>query len=299
VSRPRGSWRCRACLSVNEPRTRKCGACELPRVAEPKKCVWCQAEYTKNASESFAQWDERVCCSRTCGGERRAALRREAVLAQKKTCIRCGKEFHRQLRRSDSQWEKTQTCSRECAYELRAKKVAATRKRKPVQLVFPRAYRPLVEDGKRVCPKCALRKPIDEFSTKGSTRNGDDRYSYCRPCAAEYQRVRKLANIFGLTVDEDKTLLAYQDGRCAICDRPPGKMRLATDHDHASGLIRGKLCWICNRLLGFVHDNPERLRAAADYLEDPPAVRALGREVYGRKGKTTAKAKRRSKRRAA
>jgi hypothetical protein len=139
-------------------------------------------------------------------------------------------------------------------------------------------------------------KPLTEFPTKGRTRSGEDRYAYCRPCHSDYQRVRKLANIFGLTVDEDIAITAHQDGRCAICQRPPSnKKRLATDHDHATGLIRGKLCWICNRLLGFVKDDTERLRAAIDYLENPPAVEALGREVYGRKGKTTAKAKKRKR----
>lgn len=39
------------------------------------------------------------------------------------------------------------------------------------------------------------------------------------------------------------------------------------DHDHASTVLRGTLCRGCNLLLGYGHDDPALLRAAAAYVE--------------------------------
>jgi hypothetical protein len=39
------------------------------------------------------------------------------------------------------------------------------------------------------------------------------------------------------------------------------------DHDHATGVVRGVLCWNHNVLLGYAADDPMLLRKAADYLE--------------------------------
>jgi hypothetical protein len=157
----------------------------------------------------------------------------------------------------------------------------------------------LVPDGGyrlRECPRCGEIKALDQFPKKGTQRNGKQRYSYCKPCHSDYRRGNKLRNIFNLTVEQYDLMFDHQGGLCAICLRPPATKRLHVDHDHATGLIRGLVCWNCNKTLGFWRDDSERFVRAASYLSDPPAVHALGGEVYGRKGKTTNK---RGKRRAA
>jgi hypothetical protein len=57
---------------------------------------------------------------------------------------------------------------------------------------------------------------------------------------------------------------------CAVCGRPDPEH---VDHDHATGVVRGVLCFNCNGGLGQFRDNPMFLAAAIEYLErrrDPP-----------------------------
>ena len=60
-------------------------------------------------------------------------------------------------------------------------------------------------------------------------------------------------------------MLADQDGKCAICTKPfPG--RIAIDHDHRTGRVRGLLCTSCNTGIGKLGDDPELLLRAISYL---------------------------------
>jgi hypothetical protein len=106
---------------------------------------------------------------------------------------------------------------------------------------------------------------------------------------AEKARARRLKTLFNLTPEEYDRILAFQQGVCALCYRPPGKTRLAVDHNHKTGLVRGLLCWTCNTALGKFRDDDDRVNAAAYYVNDPPATEALGREVFGVLGRTTNK----------
>ena len=78
---------------------------------------------------------------------------------------------------------------------------------------------------------------------------------------------------YGLQPGEYQQILEAQNGRCAICGRPPAKLSLAVDHCHycgrkkawKRGSVRGLLCSNCNR--GLLRENPDLLRKAADYFE--------------------------------
>ena len=67
---------------------------------------------------------------------------------------------------------------------------------------------------------------------------------------------------YGLNRGQASALKAGQ--KCTLC---PSTDTLVVDHCHASGRIRGVLCRKCNLVLGLMDDDPERLRAAAAYLE--------------------------------
>lgn len=103
-------------------------------------------------------------------------------------------------------------------------------------------------------------------------------------------RARRLLELYQLSEADWQRIFDYQGGVCAITGRPP-RTTLNTDHCHHTGLIRGLLTPWANKGLAFFDDSPEQLRRAADYLENPPAVQALGREVYGLLGRAKRKKK--------
>ncbi len=57
------------------------------------------------------------------------------------------------------------------------------------------------------------------------------------------------AKALGVSDDQYARLLAAQGGHCALCPTGPKTRRLAVDHDHATGRVRGLLCHRCNRAL--------------------------------------------------
>lgn len=87
---------------------------------------------------------------------------------------------------------------------------------------------------------------------------------------------RMVQKTYGLGPGDYARLLAAQGGKCWICQRSNGKTkRLAVDHHHGSGKVRGILCGPCNQILGRFRDDPAVLIRAAQYLTNPPADRLL------------------------
>lgn len=148
-------------------------------------------------------------------------------------------------------------------------------------------YQEILDKGERACIKCGKIKLLSEFPENRKKRSGQPRYAYCKPCHTVYQRKNKLQRFFNLSIDDYNLILAYQNGKCAICDRPVKEdgIRLSVDHSHKTGLIRGCLCWLCNRALGMLREDVERVKKILDYLQNPPAVRALGEERFGQPGR--------------
>jgi hypothetical protein len=87
-----------------------------------------------------------------------------------------------------------------------------------------------------------------------------------RPEAKVKRRADKYLREYGITIEDYDAMFAAQGGRCAICSARPTR-RLAVDHDHKTGAVRALLCHRCNPGLGLFTDDPNKLIAAADYIE--------------------------------
>lgn len=97
---------------------------------------------------------------------------------------------------------------------------------------------------------------------------------------AHWSRITKLKQ-YGLTPAQYDAIHAAQSGLCAICfqpetsaaSRPNPRLqarkirRLAVDHNHQTGEVRGLLCVACNTAIGALGEDPERIRRILDYLD--------------------------------
>ena len=123
------------------------------------------------------------------------------------------------------------------------------------------------------CGACQQHKPREDFYDRYGTATGR-----CKACSVEsvkkYRQRRKQFQARTYLAPEDKERLRdAQGGGCAVCgaERSSSGNDLSADHDHDSLLFRGLLCHHCNVGIGYFGDDPEKLRRAAAYLEDPPA----------------------------
>lgn len=75
---------------------------------------------------------------------------------------------------------------------------------------------------------------------------------------------------YGDDFDFDKMLKSqnYQCKICGIADPVYGRWGWHVDHCHETKKVRGILCLKCNMGIGYLDHRPEKLRAAAKYLDD-------------------------------
>lgn len=163
-------------------------------------------------------------------------------------------------------WEQKQ-------YERAQRRVAALRAEREALGLRPK-YRAEAPAGQAWCPVCEQFLPVANFGKNAGKKDG--LAAYCKPCYSAYFHDQRLRKIFGITAEQYQLMLIHQGGRCFICQNKPRKMRLAVDHDHKTGEVRGLLCKRCNQsVLGAAHDNVDILRRAVRYLENPPSREAL------------------------
>jgi hypothetical protein len=75
---------------------------------------------------------------------------------------------------------------------------------------------------------------------------------------------------YKMTADQYDTLFVAQGGRCAICKEKAENFdrRLAVDHNHTTGKVRGLLCLFCNNQIVRVVENFSPLLKEAEFYLD-------------------------------
>lgn len=227
-----GTW-CKDCAAAN-------ARGDLVRSEHaPRRCQECQTEYVPKRVRS----EVRLFCSQRCASkssdrqDSKERLAAKALLAR--TCGHCGEAIAASVR-ADAQY-----CSNDCTVKARIERKRQLRltARSTVQ-----------------CHWCSstLVHRTGRAVTCGAAE--------CKRRGSRDVRIRRVYGIDSVTFDR---LFEDQGKACAICLRTDesSSVTWSIDHCHASGAVRGILCTRCNTGIGQMGDDPARLRAAADYIE--------------------------------
>lgn len=142
-----------------------------------------------------------------------------------------------------------------------------TRNGDPFDLRWENLY--IIPDGHHQCSDCGGILPASEFQrVEGKKPRVAGHCHECKDYRARSQDYAHKTKVkrYGITTDDYTRMFGEQDGGCAICKRPPMDKRLAIDHCHTTGKVRGLLCGPCNVSLGAFKDDPRVLLEAAKYL---------------------------------
>jgi len=160
----------------------------------------------------------------------------------RKTCSSCkqikaGSEFTKDNSKSDHLYPKCKQC------------------------IQDKSYSPDYDKDKQ-CPRCKKTKPGTEFWR--DCRSKDGLQSYCIECASQADRT----SLYGITSNQYDSMLEKQNFVCWICKNTDKRKRLAVDHDHVTGRIRGLLCSKCNSGIAMFRDSVFLLKKAIEYLQE-------------------------------
>ena len=153
----------------------------------------------------------------------------------------------------------------------------------------------------KTCRICKVTKPLVEFYKQA--KNKDGLKTECKTChyknhkeyrkgeggQTEKQREleRRMGNYalfedlhykrtYGITLEDYNKMLKEQNNRCKICgqeetaksrSRVRPIKKLAVDHDHKTGKVRGLLCHQCNVILGQYEKYKDDFYKFHNYLE--------------------------------
>lgn len=115
----------------------------------------------------------------------------------------------------------------------------------------------------------------NEYQRQWRAENPDKVEKYKKD--RNHEKVREAAwrRRYGITRQDYLEMLESQEGKCAICGTTEigrkNHTHFHVDHNHTTKKVRGLLCDLCNRGLGYFKDTASILRKAANYLEERDA----------------------------
>lgn len=151
----------------------------------------------------------------------------------------------------------------------------------------------------KICTKCKKKKSLSEFYKHKTQKDGLS--SQCIICIRKYQsgyckrrssqdsnyykekyqkqKIKQskrskeaqfnghLKRRYGITLEDYDKMFEQQKGLCVLCGLPEIGRRLAVDHNHQTGKIRGLLCHQCNCCIGFIENKNLSVKKIQKYLE--------------------------------
>ena len=115
-----------------------------------------------------------------------------------------------------------------------------------------------------------------EYNKEYHIQNKDKRNEYSKKYDLKNKDIRKdrdrKRNLkkYNLTEDQYNKMLSDQNYSCKICDTHEIKLtrKLAVDHCHATGKIRGLLCNACNTSLGKLKEDTKIMQKLIEYVKE-------------------------------
>ena len=134
-----------------------------------------------------------------------------------------------------------------------------------------------MSSGEKQCSLCKTIKSLTDFPKNKQGKYGV--HSQCLVCRQQVHKYKyangdsyalRLKKLYNLSVDEYEQMYAEANGCCQVCGIKEEHLnkRLAVDHCHTTGKVRGLLCTKCNTALGQLEDSLEIISSLYSYLKE-------------------------------
>lgn len=144
---------------------------------------------------------------------------------------------------------------------------------KPVAEFGRQSVRP---DGLNItCKLCMRERSLQRYQDPEVRRKSRESGARWRERNPDADADKTLRRKYGITLVDYNKLFEAQGGVCALCKKGEttkrmkkgeGRERLAVDHCHDTGRVRGLLCFKCNTAIGSLGDTEEDAQKVVEYL---------------------------------
>lgn len=131
----------------------------------------------------------------------------------------------------------------------------------------------------KICYSCKQEKPVTDFYRSNVSYyqkecklcNRDRKNKWHKTDSGKLSSANtKLKRRFGISLEDYNKMLHDQGGKCLVCGSTESfnGHKLAVDHDHTTGRVRGLLCKACNSALGLLKEDITNMENLIKYVEE-------------------------------